>query len=1805
MVKKLPKNCRDWHQDLIRCASARYNSRVRLRRKDYGEWMKAKELLNASNDPIYIQPTGQYKGQVVGIPKKIGPNIYQYLCDVVKEARPVIHPEDAAQPLADFNVLNPDGTVRPQVDQNEPTPQIENIPWVIDRKYRDSAYSVLASMYTQLRPERHLQLKTSQVTSGMRGFTDLEIEYDYRTRKNGAFKSMDQLVDKGLVHKTKNGGFTGGNCYSLTRNGLRVCYYLFHVKFSPTANPTYALVRPIGNCVATADGNVQEIGGQPGLPRIPQVPNIPFGGGAGTGAGVGFGDYNHNNNNMYPDDMGGMFGDDFGYDEGNIGGHDFYGGSGAKKAGAGGAKRAYDDLDNNEAKFTLDADEIRNKRLKHFGHIATPAAKKAASSTSGAKVTATSSSIRPTTTQSATTYPATPTSSSSSGIHNPVHYTQSSTIYPSSFEYSDNNETDSQAADELEEIQLQSILAYSEQEARLEALYREEQRMLELQERTQKGDTYNSADEEEEGEYEIRQEIYYKGQRVPDSADRPSSAAGGSSTSAHRNSSMREDYNAKPSAYDPYSNASSSSNSKAAAVINLDYPTTSSNTISTATVSAKPQLINSTTNSDNDSEDEDYRRAIAESMLTDSVVNKQALTSGTIKVTTMPVNDTSTTTMDSSLDDVIYVETPRKTTVSTTHTSTSSICRIRDYGASTLSTPSNSQKSTRMVENTAPREIITVDESQEESQDITFCSPDKTTGKYATCKVSESVARGNNQDVVLVDTPPSRDVTNRKTPVATTTAAKPEVYELDDSQNDISITLDTRETIDTLDTMVADSPDVVILPVSMSASVVKSVAKGKQSTIRDTPEVRNTLDSGSTLAPRATTSRTCSLLSAVHEINDTPPPPCREEVITIDDSQSQNVYPEFSSAHAESEMFSDVHDLSQSPAHKSNSSARESSIASVGAGKLGRGSAMLAAYATLTQPSPAVTKSHSILSVPDADTANTIQFTPIYLSTVPTTITTTITDTLPLCTIPLGTVPSTANKLVLLVDVRERNKNAFYRTFFFDIQAKCNTHLTLSNTSTTSRNGTSGTITDYSVEQDKLELGDIAVAYEADSSMTTSSSHYISMSNSSTTASTTGDTETDTTDSTYYLTGLVVERKALSDLISSSAGDARSRCGTARHFVQECRMRHSGCKRAFMCIEGSMNMANIHAVPLVWRDRDFTHPDIIENVEGIVSYMCALIGRNYSLPNTVRVVQSVSPSATCQLLAAMMAVEIYLANTSHARTNTTSAESYTLSLPRKSDFDKYFRSMGASKRGRESELRQSLEVPIAPVTSGLSNTMMYEDDREVSAEMIERLVRRFGCWDALLSAYKQCYTSQQSMDGQSSTSSGSIASNPVNYSTAVAANAEIRCMMLLCELTVGGTLTDRTNLTTSSSTTSNTSISAESTALLQDSLLVWHHARRMLCAEGFLQYNSTNSGLSTTISAGTSHTHSRNELVPQVAEYLDSLYTSILTIQPRKVTLVAISVAMRDGALSQYSSLDSSDFVCQLLSLTASTPSTSTDGVTIDAQPSTGRKRKADIIPGGTCTYLNCHHQQYPFMYIQSVDTNEYKSGTFDTVSVQRSSMRTVVGIVSALDVVEAIIVSTAHYKAQHTNVDWRVVSVFAENHRSIEIIREAIVTLGARLPVEFSSSGDVNTDGDGVKSAHTQCVLIVEGLIHSTSPSATAMGKLESALNSSAGVNNNSSNGNSDSGTHTLSLGHGRPSLPLAEARDVSANQAWLVQLFVACVSMTGISRSNISRTTSEGEDENSSEGCQCFLTQNAEQTERFVYSLIHETHRQSLLLF
>lgn len=82
----------------------------------------------------------------------------------------------------------------------------DNGPWMAKRTYRDSAYAIMASMYVQLQPNAFQQLKTNQVEHGMRNFTDLEVAYDHRSGKFGAFKGMEKLVNDQLVRKEKGRG---------------------------------------------------------------------------------------------------------------------------------------------------------------------------------------------------------------------------------------------------------------------------------------------------------------------------------------------------------------------------------------------------------------------------------------------------------------------------------------------------------------------------------------------------------------------------------------------------------------------------------------------------------------------------------------------------------------------------------------------------------------------------------------------------------------------------------------------------------------------------------------------------------------------------------------------------------------------------------------------------------------------------------------------------------------------------------------------------------------------------------------------------------------------------------------------------------------------------------------------------------------------------------------------------------------------------------------------------------------------------------------------------------------------------------------------------------------------------------------------------------------------------------------------------------------------------------------------------------------------------------------------------------------
>ena len=143
-----------------------------------------------------------------GIPEKIGRNVARYLEEVVKGEKPIVEPQDDLLPMPDHNILDANGVPIPQ-----PAPAnaangemfIEDTRMYHNRKYRDSMYAVLASMYTQLRPDMHHQLSTWQVEKGMQPFTDLQVGFDHRDRSQGAFKAHEGLVKYLLLNKNRVG----------------------------------------------------------------------------------------------------------------------------------------------------------------------------------------------------------------------------------------------------------------------------------------------------------------------------------------------------------------------------------------------------------------------------------------------------------------------------------------------------------------------------------------------------------------------------------------------------------------------------------------------------------------------------------------------------------------------------------------------------------------------------------------------------------------------------------------------------------------------------------------------------------------------------------------------------------------------------------------------------------------------------------------------------------------------------------------------------------------------------------------------------------------------------------------------------------------------------------------------------------------------------------------------------------------------------------------------------------------------------------------------------------------------------------------------------------------------------------------------------------------------------------------------------------------------------------------------------------------------------------------------------------------
>eukprot|EP00960_Hanusia_phi_P031464 749300-Hanusia_phi.AAC.12 len=214
-------NREDWHEQLIEAAQARYRYAVRMNHRNQNCWRDAVHLLEGSRKRICLQKGGQNAGVVVGLPAKLAPTVVQVLTRIVKGDEEVVLREhrDCAE-----TGISEDSVVR-------------------RRRYRDSAYAILAALWLEYEgPEENPQ-PTIVVQRRAQKFTDNPMEYDWRSRAHGAWKAKDDLVKKKMVREFVGMG-NGGKSYSLTSLGARACFYIFNEMFHPKVFDQYALVEP-------------------------------------------------------------------------------------------------------------------------------------------------------------------------------------------------------------------------------------------------------------------------------------------------------------------------------------------------------------------------------------------------------------------------------------------------------------------------------------------------------------------------------------------------------------------------------------------------------------------------------------------------------------------------------------------------------------------------------------------------------------------------------------------------------------------------------------------------------------------------------------------------------------------------------------------------------------------------------------------------------------------------------------------------------------------------------------------------------------------------------------------------------------------------------------------------------------------------------------------------------------------------------------------------------------------------------------------------------------------------------------------------------------------------------------------------------------------------------------------------------------------------------------------------------------------------------------------------------------------------
>ena len=228
---KLPKNTKDWHHDLVIAATQRFNLAVQGNKKTQNIWRVALHQLERSQNPVYVMKSGENRGRLRGLPKKLDGRIYDVFRDIVNGIEPVVNIQ---VPMQRVNFREESLYKR--------------------TKYRDGRYSFLASIYS-LTVDEHSYIYGNVIKAGMRNFTDLEVEGD-RWGKRGAWKAKDTVVERGLVSEDKT---YGPHRFLLTPLGFDFCRALFTEKYHPSISANYVLVKPRAGFVPNNGQQVEDI----------------------------------------------------------------------------------------------------------------------------------------------------------------------------------------------------------------------------------------------------------------------------------------------------------------------------------------------------------------------------------------------------------------------------------------------------------------------------------------------------------------------------------------------------------------------------------------------------------------------------------------------------------------------------------------------------------------------------------------------------------------------------------------------------------------------------------------------------------------------------------------------------------------------------------------------------------------------------------------------------------------------------------------------------------------------------------------------------------------------------------------------------------------------------------------------------------------------------------------------------------------------------------------------------------------------------------------------------------------------------------------------------------------------------------------------------------------------------------------------------------------------------------------------------------------------------------------------------------